>query len=81
MESKLKQNEPTTPALLLSPKQAAAIAGVSLRHWYSMLSAGKIGPPVVKLGGCVRFNRDEVISWINAGCPAARIWKARKQAS
>jgi predicted DNA-binding transcriptional regulator AlpA len=61
--------------LLIPDTAAAAMAGVSRAHWHRLRAAGK-APPAVKLGGAVRWRRDEIVAWIEAGCPDARTWAA-----
>jgi predicted DNA-binding transcriptional regulator AlpA len=61
-----------TEKLLLDRPEAAALIGVkpsTLRRWY----ARGEGPPAMKLGegmqAPVRYARDDVRRWIDAGCP------------
>jgi predicted DNA-binding transcriptional regulator AlpA len=71
---------PVLDALLIPDTMAAALAGISRSTWHSLRAAGKIGPAPVKLGRAVRYRREEVIGWINAGCPDARTWQAMRDA-
>ena len=68
---------PTTPPLLVSHKQAAALCGVSAASWHRLLSAGKIGPLPRKLGARVLFSASELTDWVRAGCPGRDEWIAR----
>jgi predicted DNA-binding transcriptional regulator AlpA len=70
----------TDNALLIPDTAAAALAGVSRSHWHALRAAGKL-PPSVKLGRAVRWRRDEIIAWINAGCPDAKVWGAMQAAA
>lgn len=63
--------------LLLDARAAATFCGVSRAHWLSMHSAGLVPLPV-RLGRCVRWNRDELAAWAAAGCPARERWEALK---
>jgi predicted DNA-binding transcriptional regulator AlpA len=65
------QNEP----LLLSDVQAAALCGCSRSHWHVLAAAGKI-PPSIKLGRKRLWRRQEIESWILAGCPDSATWQA-----
>lgn len=65
----------TLHALLIPDTAAAALAGVSRAHWHRLRAADKL-PPAVKLGRCLRWRRDEVVAWIQAGCPDGRTWAA-----
>lgn len=61
--------------LLIPDTEAATLAGVSRATWHRLRAAGKL-PPAVRLGRAVRWNRVELIAWIEAGCPDARAWAA-----
>ncbi len=58
--------------LLLSSRQAAALAGIPERSWWRFTHSGR-APKPIKLTpgkqGLVRFRRDEVEAWVAAGCP------------
>ncbi len=65
----------TLDALLIPDTAAAALAGVSRATWHRLRAAGKL-PAAVKLGRTVRWRRDEIVAWIEAGCPDGRTWAA-----
>lgn len=65
------------PELLRTP-EAAALLGVSRRHFQSMAAAGKVGPMPVPLGDSVRWSRSEVLLWIASGCPGRERWSKRE---
>jgi excisionase family DNA binding protein len=65
--------------LLLTAGEAAGLCGVSKATWYRMHAAGKIPLPV-RLGRSVRWRREELESWIRAGCPAREKWVAYVEA-
>jgi len=48
---------------------ASPVLLVSTRHLRRMVDAGK-APQPVRLGGCVRWNRETVAAWLAAGCPS-----------
>ena len=56
---------------LLDVEQVARILNVSTRTVYRLADAGKMPRPT-KLNALVRFNRLELESWINDGCPPVR---------
>lgn len=60
-----------TDAALLDVRQVAAKFCCSTRHVYRLSDAGKMPLPV-KLGTLVRWRRDELTEWIDAGCPSVR---------
>jgi predicted DNA-binding transcriptional regulator AlpA len=65
--------------LLLCDRDAAALCNCSRSHWHAMRAAGKL-PPSIKLGRKVLWRREEIESWIAAGCPDARTWQAIRAA-
>jgi predicted DNA-binding transcriptional regulator AlpA len=62
-------------SLLIPDTAAAALAGVSRAHWHRLRAAGKVPPPI-RLGRKVLWRRSEIVAWIEAGCPDARMWAA-----
>lgn len=63
--------------LVFSAKDLAKSLDVSLRHIQRMNSAGKLPRPV-KLGRCLRWCRDEISRWIEAGTPNRQTWETMK---
>ncbi len=57
-----------TELVCITAKQLAAILSVSKRTLYRMRSAGQLPSPL-RIGGVVRWRLDEIINWIEAGCP------------
>jgi predicted DNA-binding transcriptional regulator AlpA len=57
---------------LLTTAEAARLAGISERAWWSWSRSG-IAPAPVKIGlgtrPAVRYRRSEILDWIQAGCP------------
>jgi predicted DNA-binding transcriptional regulator AlpA len=74
---KLTANLPDPEPLLISDLDAAALCGVSRATWHRLRASGRI-PPGVKLSRCLRWNRAEILAWVEAGCPDQRIWSAMK---
>ena len=60
--------------LLLSAADLADVLGVSLRTVRRLDSYGKLPRPV-RLGRAVRWRRDEVARWVEAGCPDRSEWE------
>lgn len=54
--------------LLIPIRDVAKILGISSRSVWRMLSTGQIIRPV-RIGGSVRWNREEVEQWVTHGCP------------
>ncbi len=67
------------PLLLLSAEALADRLGFSARTIWRLRSAGKL-PPSLKIGGSIRWRSQEIDAWIDAGCPDAEHWQARKDA-
>jgi excisionase family DNA binding protein len=51
---------------LLTTKQLAQKLGVSERHVYRQLAAGKLPRPV-RIGRCIRWDPDDFRDWFNGG--------------
>ena len=63
---------PATPngiTPLISAHELSTILGISKRTVWRLLS-GKQLPAPVRIGGSVRWRRDQICNWINEGCPA-----------
>lgn len=54
---------------------AAKLLGVSLSHFYQLHRTGRLPLPV-RLGRAVRWRRQELVEWLNAGCPSRSRWLA-----
>lgn len=64
--------------LAISARELAEMLGVSLRQVWRLNSAGRLPKPV-RLGGSVRWDRDEILRWFRDGCLDRRTWEARKE--
>ena len=65
-------------AIAISAKTLAKMLSVSVRQVWRLNAAGKLPQPM-RLGGSVRWNRDEVLRWFEAGCPDRQSWQGRKK--
>jgi predicted DNA-binding transcriptional regulator AlpA len=65
---------PGSPALL-SAERSSMLAGVSVRTWSRLNSAGKI-PSAVRVGKAKRWRAQELKDWIESGCPDRARWEA-----
>lgn len=61
-------------ALLLTAEQTAELLGISVRHVHKLNREEKIPAPV-RLGGSVRWRREEVERWVEAGSPSREEWE------
>jgi excisionase family DNA binding protein len=65
---------------LLSASLAASYCSVSVRTWHRCRASGKIPLPV-RVGGLVRWKREELDQWIDFGCPELeRFLELKKEA-
>jgi predicted DNA-binding transcriptional regulator AlpA len=65
------------PLLLLSPEALAGCRGFSPSTIRRLRSAGKLTASL-RIGGSVRWRSQGIEAWIEAGCPDAGAWEARK---
>jgi len=54
-------------AALLDIRQVASLLNCSTRSVYRFCDAGRMPKPI-KLGGLLRFHRQEIWDWINSKC-------------
>ncbi len=74
----VKQDQTNGSApLAVSAKELGALLGVSLRQVWRLNSTGKLPKPI-RLGGSVRWRRDEIIAFVEAGCPDRQTWDAMR---
>jgi excisionase family DNA binding protein len=57
---------------LLDVRAVAALLDCSTRHIFRLVDAGKMPPPL-KLGTLVRWRRNDLDSWLNAGCQSVEL--------
>ena len=60
--------KPTIGPRVYDATELAAVLKISSRHLRRLVDAGLI-PGVIRLGRSVRFNANEIDSWIQANCP------------
>ena len=63
--------------MAISARELADLLGISMRQVWRLNSAGKLPRPV-RIGGSVRWKRQEIMDWFEAGCPDRKTWDARK---
>src|SRR5262245_57173839 len=59
--------------IAVDANDAAALFGLSSRTWRRLNAAGLIPSPL-RLGGSVRWRRDELVAWAAAGSPTRSRW-------
>jgi len=60
---------------LLTVVQAAERCGISSRQVYKLLSSGRFGPELLRIGRSVRVRADRLDQWIEAGCPSRDVFE------
>jgi excisionase family DNA binding protein len=68
---------PAPVPLLLRAREAAAACAVSLATWRRWGAAGRCPAPV-RNGSTVRWRREELREWVEAGMPGRKEWAARR---
>jgi predicted DNA-binding transcriptional regulator AlpA len=63
---------------LLNVRQVVDFLNVGVSHIHSMRSSGQI-PLSIKLGSSVRWNKRELLDWIQEGCPPLQKWEVFKK--
>jgi predicted DNA-binding transcriptional regulator AlpA len=76
MTPQLEQD--TTLKPLMSAAEFSETVSLSARSIWRLHSAGKLPAPV-RIGGSVRWRRDEVLDWIAAGCPDRKTWERSRR--
>jgi len=64
--------------LAISARELARLLDVSLRQVWRLNSTGKLPKPV-RLGGSVKWRRDEIVAFVEAGCPDRQTWEAMRE--
>jgi len=67
--------EKTNRPILLSVQDLARVLAISVRSVWRRDSAGQIPRPV-RIGRSVRWLYEEIIDWVQAGCPSRVEWEA-----
>ena len=57
----------------MTAKQAATLLGIGVSTLHRLRSSGRVPEPV-KIGGSVRWRREELKAWVDAGCPPVDKW-------
>lgn len=77
MKSEVKtvnSSENLEESFLMTAEQAWRMCNLSKSAWYKARASNRIPAPV-KIGGALRWRRDELKRWIAAGCPARTAWE------
>jgi predicted DNA-binding transcriptional regulator AlpA len=59
---------PAIEPLAVRAERAAAMCGLSQRHWFQLQAAGKI-PAAIKCGRASLWRVDDLRRWVEWGCP------------
>jgi predicted DNA-binding transcriptional regulator AlpA len=64
-------------ALLLSAAESAELLGMSRASFWALHASGRVPLPVRLGARMTRWRRDELLRWVEAGCPARLRWQAQ----
>lgn len=64
--------------ILVGYPDLRVILGRSIGSLYRDRALGRLPQPVA-LGGSTKWIRDEIMAWIEAGCPCQKDWEAMKK--
>ena len=65
--------------LLVDAAGVGTLLGISRNMVWKLHSTGRLGPPPVRLGRCVRWRVGELRAWVEAGCPARDQWQQLRE--
>lgn len=65
---------------LLTVNDVSELLSISARQVWNLLSTGRLPWPI-RLGRSVRWRRDEVTEWMEAGCPPHERWNAARRST
>lgn len=77
MENQETKQVNQTQPLVISAKQLSEMLGVSVRQVWRLNATGKL-PKQIRLGGSVKWKRNEIIDWLGQNCPDRQTWEAMK---
>ena len=69
----------TTSSILIDAAELARLLSVSKPTIWRLRDDGKLPPAIGLTSQCIRWRRDGVLDWINAGCPATSESTAEQQ--
>lgn len=69
-----------TEKLLLTAEESANLVGLSRSKFYELRSSGRVPAPI-RLGGSVRWRKQELVEWVEAGCPSRIRWEEIRQSA
>lgn len=64
--------------ILLTAKEAWTLCRMKKTSWYKNLAL-KTVPQPVRIKGMVRWRKEELVDWIDAGCPPQSKWRWNPQ--
>lgn len=62
------------PLILLTAEEAWTLCRMKKTSWYKSLAL-KVVPQPIRIKGMVRWRKDELMDWIEAGCPSQSKWR------
>ena len=65
--------------LLLDIRALARLLGLGKTTLERHDQSGALGPRALRIGRRRLWRKDEVLAWIEAGCPGRRVWAERRE--
>jgi len=69
-----RTDAPPAAPLTMTADELAAALRVDRATVFRWDAAGRL-PQGLKIGGCKRWRRDEIVAWLRAGCPVRSRWE------
>jgi len=72
-----RENQMPPEPLLIDYKVVCRMLSIGKSAFFEMRQSGRFPVAPIKLGGSTRYDRRQVLAWIDAGCPAD--WREAKR--
>jgi predicted DNA-binding transcriptional regulator AlpA len=63
--------------LLIDYKTICQMLGIGRNLFFELKASGRFPIPAIRLGGAVRYDKRQVLKWIDCGCPTS--WREAKR--
>jgi prophage regulatory protein len=68
------------PPVMITAAEFAAICGMKTATLRQKVKCGQVPAPI-RIGGIVRWDKAEILAWLQAGAPVAAEWVNRPKAA
>lgn len=62
--------------ILIDAPAVCGLMSIGMTHLHKLRATGRFPIPAIRLGKSVRYNRQQIVQWIEAGCPAQ--WRVQR---